>query len=230
MSIPLLTANQAVIAASNSRQEILNLEGIPCDLQASYDPSFPPEIRVEAVFNTVPEAYRFRFLAANLRLLSWYQRLEKLFLIALTGTRTNNHYVDVDAQRFLLSHCRRDRLMRAGSKFEQGQPQFAIFRGVAGAEDDDARPQGLSWTTQINVAAFFAISNAHGFSLPRPRVYMAMIDPVEVYAYWDRRAEQEIIASPHHPTDLGLTYDCLVARASAQQAQWQRQLVEPRSG
>ncbi len=217
-----LTLEDAVQAADKSVNDTVCLEGIPYR-DITDKPQAPPKIRIQWIYDTVPPALKFHFLAANLRLLMWYEMYESLFLDALTGARTNHHHVDLEAQRFLLSHCRRPKLRFIGDPFEEGQPGFAIYRGVAG-EDEDARPAGLSWTRSLDVAAFFALHNALAYNLSNPRVYMSFALPVEILACTNRRREEEVVINQVRAmTNLSLTDDTLKYRADAQRQAWRRE-------
>jgi hypothetical protein len=216
-----LTLDAAVQAADKSLYDSITLEGIPHGV-IPQDPGAPPKIKITWMYQAVPITMKFHFLAANVRSLLWYGLYEKLFIDALTGARTNHHHVDLEAQRFLLSHCRRPELRRAGDSFENGQPGFLIYRGVAG-DEADARPAGLSWTRRLDVAAFFAIHNAQSYNLPHPRVYMAYALPIETLAYTNRREEDEvIIGQARGMTDMSLTHENLMYRADVQRRVWQR--------
>jgi hypothetical protein len=103
-------------------------------------------------------------------------------------TRTNNywHYGDI---RHMLTDADKERFRAAGDPLPSAGP-FKLYRGVAGLRGHRAIG-GYSWTSSIDVAAWFA--NRFSAMLPDPAVYTLWVPEEYVMAYTDGRQEQEFI-------------------------------------
>ena len=116
---------------------------------------------------------------------------EPALLHALTITRTNNSECPTSSLRTMIAIADLSRLRAAGDPLLSPGP-FTVYRGVAG-RGRQRRVYGLSWTSSVHVAAWFA--HRSGLLLPDPSVFQLTVDERQVLAYNNSREEQEFLVS-----------------------------------
>jgi len=89
-----------------------------------------------------------------------------------------------------------------------GPGPFTVYRGVSG-EGEARKPRGLSWTLSIDVACKFALGMCPQHD---PAVYEGQIDVKDIYCYYTRRGEYEIIGRPRVVRRLKLSLEEMRAR------------------
>jgi len=70
-----------------------------------------------------------------------------------------------------------------------GHGPYVLYRGVAG-EPQFRRERGISWTSKLQIAAWFARRSP---DLKNPAVYQVTIEKKCVLAYWNEREEDEYL-------------------------------------
>jgi hypothetical protein len=132
----------------------------------------------------VVDEYSYQFPSP----LSWY---EVALLEAYIGRRTNYAKWSLADLQSCFTIADRGRLRDAGDPLPGSGP-FTLYRGVAG-HGRMRRLRGLSWTSSLERAAWFATRFPH---LPDPAVVTVTVNAVKVAAYLDKpvgRGEQEFL-------------------------------------
>ena len=146
------------------------------------------ETDVESILLLMLKSYRLPFLAS----IKDYLSNDDLSEI-LAATWTSVEKVDKNLLP-LFKKCNKEKLMDK-EEFEayQALPEtIKIFRGVS--EINKRRIKGLSWTTDYEVARWFA-NRYEGYS-KSGTVYQATIEKKYVYAFFMCRKEYEVIIDP----------------------------------
>ncbi len=125
----------------------------------------------------------------NVRALKNQSIYEPALLHALTITRTNHSNCPTKILRTMINNADLSRLRAAGDPLP-GPGPFTVYRGVAG-RGRQRRVRGLSWTSSVHVAAWFA----RRFGLPDPAVFQLTVDERHILAYVNDRKEQEFLVS-----------------------------------
>jgi len=152
------------------------------------------------------------YVVDNARLLKSKGLFERGLLCAWLGSKTNIRNWSRSLPRtFFSSFSDRSALLEAGQPLP-GDGPFTLYRGVAGA-GAARRIRGISWTSSLECARWFATWYADRFRLPNPSVYKSLVPKENVLAYSNDRKEQEfLLCLPRgHKVDL-------FARLSAEQA------------
>jgi len=126
----------------------------------------------------------------NLQLLQSLGMYEESLLIAVTATRTNNHYFPLYILKYLFEEGDRQRFRDAGDPLV-GPGPYTLYRGVGGS-GPARRVRGLSWTSSLDQAQWFA-ARAFDYDLNDPAVYQVQVHESSVWAFWDERKEEEFI-------------------------------------
>jgi hypothetical protein len=126
--------------------------------------------------------------------------LEAAVIEAFTGCKVNNTSWPVIATRRLLDACDRERLRSMGQPLPSMPCE--VYRGVGGL--NRRRVRGLSWTSDLDVACWFAAR----FAADNPTVYAVKVDVDDVYFYTDERSERELVCFPRRrPARLPLSVE-----------------------
>lgn len=112
---------------------------------------------------------------------------ERGLLHALIASRTNN-YVPREKIPWLIEHADRAKLLAAGDPLPGSDP-FLLYRGVAG-RGSARRVRGLSWTSSLDRARFFARRYPQ---LHDPAVFRVTVSAEQVLAYTNERKEEEFL-------------------------------------
>ena len=114
---------------------------------------------------------------------SWFEQ-RGLHVKALLFAWSNQKvaYQWEDAMRYFILKCDRDELLRCSDPFPEDD-SYTLYRGVQGKSN----PRGVSWTTSLDVAKWFAGQDG--------TVYMATVKREDVYAriHESGRGEHEML-------------------------------------
>ena len=119
------------------------------------------------------------------------QLFEQGLLCAWVDAKTNIRNWTRGFTRGIFSLCDRDRLLAAGQPLP-GLGPFTIYRGVAG-KGAARRKRGISWTSSIARARWFAAWYVDRYKLSDPSVYRTVVEKKQVLAYSDDRKEEEFL-------------------------------------
>lgn len=139
---------------------------------------------------------------------------EPALLEAFTGCRTNHHGWDPRTINALFDLADRDKLRAAGDPLP-GPGPFTLYRGVAGS-GTARRPDGLSWTTDLDEACWFALRFEN---LASPSVLVTEVQAEKVLAYCNQRNEGEMLIRPDKSHRLKITLREMRRRKDAAEAE-----------
>jgi hypothetical protein len=127
---------------------------------------------------------------------------EQGLLWAWIDAKTNIRNWTRGFTRGIFALCDRDRLLAAGQSLPGSGP-FELYRGVAG-KGAARRKRGVSWTSSIARARWFAAWYVDRYKLPDPSVYRTVVDKRDVIAYSNERQEEEflLLLKPNHEIDI----------------------------
>lgn len=144
--------------------------------------------------------YRLPFVCDNMHALKKLGVYEEELLDAYSGTRTNFSNWQPSVLKLLFNIADRGRLLSAGDPLPAAGP-FTVYRGVAG-RGAKRRLRGISWTASLDQAIWFAKRYAEFPDIEKPMVYQTTVEIEQVYAYDNRRDEQEFLCDI--PQDMKL--------------------------
>ena len=123
---------------------------------------------------------------------------ERGLLCAWIDAKTNVRNWTRGFTRGVFALCDRDRLLAAGQSLP-GPGPFELYRGVAG-KGAARRKRGVSWTSSIARARWFAAWYVDRYKLPDPSVYRTVVEKRDVIAYSNERQEEEflVLLTPNH--------------------------------
>jgi hypothetical protein len=137
-------------------------------------------------------AHSVDIVAANVWPLIARGIYEETLLHALTNPRTNNAKHSMLSLRRLLSYADRARLRAAGDPIP-GHGPFTLYRGVAGV-GSYRRERGLSWTSDREIARWFAVRYSE--YLANPAIVTATFREDQILAFVNDRKESEFAVWP----------------------------------
>jgi hypothetical protein len=118
----------------------------------------------------------------------WWFKQRNLHIKALLMAWSNQKvaYQWEVAMRYFLSDCDRADLLRCSDPFPEGD-SYTLYRGVQNLAHRKSNPLGLSWTTSLDVAKWFAGQDG--------TVYMVTVKREDVYAriHESGRGEHEML-------------------------------------
>lgn len=118
----------------------------------------------------------------------WWFKRRGLHVKALLFAWSNQKvaYKWEDAVRYFLDECDRDELLRCSDPFPEGDC-YTLYRGVQNCAHRQSNSLGLSWTTSLDVAKWFAGQDGS--------VYSATVKREDVYAriHESGRGEHEML-------------------------------------
>lgn len=163
------------------------------------------------------------FVDDNVEPLLIHGMYEHAFLLGYGGTRTNLAGWPVDVLHELIAYGDWERYRELGDPLPDGDT-LTLYRGVSG-EGEMRRPNGISWTDSIDVAAWFAMRFAD--TLGSPAVYTVEAKREWVATKIDDRDESEYIVTlpgiaqpelaPMTPDEMRMRWQ---QRNQSNQAQW----------
>jgi hypothetical protein len=143
---------------------------------------------VVGFLSLAPSEHSLRLVEHNLYALLDAGFYERALLDAFRAPRASKHRRPPRALRLMFAKADPKRLLSAGSPMPEGE-EFVLYRGTAGSGDAH-RVRGLSWTSDLSRAAWFA---RHYTTLPNPAVYLTCAKRGAVAAYLGDREESEFI-------------------------------------
>lgn len=136
---------------------------------------------------------------------------EACLVAAFAQHRMNNHAWDQKVLTLMFSLADRAKLRAVGDALPGAGP-FVLYRGVAGKA---RRERGMSWTSRLEVACWFA--RRFDF-LESPAVVQCLVVASDVLCFWNQRDESEfIIMPPDRVKQLRLTATQMAEHAAAVQ-------------
>lgn len=126
-------------------------------------------------------------VAYNARALRKRGLYEAGLLDAFTASRTNNFHYSVGGLKLLFASADRAKLRANGDPLPSDGP-FTLYRGVAGRASA-RRVRGLSWTSSLETAQWFA--GRFASLLADPAVYQITVDAEHVLAYLHEKGRDE---------------------------------------
>jgi len=153
--------------------------------------------------------YGLDLVLANCEILAEKGIYESALIHAFVNTRTNNAKWTQRELVQLFTVSSRERFLSAGDPLP-GPGPFTLYRGVAGG-GAQRRERGLSWTSDLDLAWWFAYRGAD-WGLPNPGVVTATVAAKYVIAHVHtagRRESEFIVLLPknvklgHRPTAEG---------------------------
>lgn len=88
-----------------------------------------------------------------------------------------------------------------------------LYRGVSGF-DSERMTRGVSWTTRLDVACFFALK----YNSPNPKIHVADVDEDEVFFHSNKREESEFVAIPASFIVLECSIDEMTIRSEREKS------------
>jgi hypothetical protein len=175
----------------------LNLQYVPLDLQkTATELLFGRDTR--GFLGTASNEYSLPIVWNNRELLKELDLYEEALLDAVTASRTNNAGFSEEKIRVLLVEANHERL-----RFLAPLPctgPFILYRGVSGS-GMKRRTKGLSWTSSLETAVWFA--GRYAQHLESPAVYRVSVEALHVLAYTNKREEHEfLVLLPDHVTPV----------------------------
>jgi hypothetical protein len=142
---------------------------------------------VEAILCKMPNTRNLAFVVDNCIALKLAGCYETALIHAYSATRTNFFDWDLGVLKFLLELADRAKLKEI-APLPPGD-QFTLYRGVAGT-GRHRRPSGISWTDDLDRAAWFAKRFPH---LADPAIYTTTAKPEDIYWFDDGRTERDFV-------------------------------------
>lgn len=156
-----------------------------------------------------------------------YGLFEQGLFSSWIGARTNVRNWRGRFAQYIFGRCDRDRLLAAGQPLPGSGP-FVLYRGVGG-KGAARRKRGISWTSSLAKARWFAAWYADRFELPDPTVYRTVVGEKEVLAFSNDRQEEEflVLLKPNHKVEIfERLSETAVAECLAAEARRTRQELE----
>ena len=153
----------------------------------------------EEILGLLDNQWELAFVADNIEWLQALGKYETCLVEAYTGTRTNNTHWPVPVLKLLFGYADRGRLLAAGEPLPPGDT-FTLYRGVAG-DGSMRRPSGPSWTSNLDVAKWFALRVPH---LADPAIYSANVRRDDVLFYSNERGEDDFVLFVNRPKRMPL--------------------------
>jgi hypothetical protein len=135
--------------------------------------------------------YGLEFVIQNMGSLLEHGIYEETLLNAFIGARTNWANYPIDYLHKLFKIGDRNRFLQAGDPLPHRGP-FTLYRGIAGAKDF-RRERGISWTSSLEMAKWYAGRFTNFLKLENPAVFEAIVDEEFVYTYTNERNENEFL-------------------------------------
>jgi hypothetical protein len=148
-------------------------------------------IKKEALFDLMPIHNQTAFVCDNIALLKREGLYETALLRAYTGTKLNFSRWSRRVVEYLFVIADRQNLIDAGDPIPN-EKTFVLYRGVAGV-GRKRRVNGISWTSSMDTAVWFAGRNSRLFFLPDPAVFTVTVSIESVLAYYNGRDEAEFL-------------------------------------
>jgi hypothetical protein len=128
------------------------------------------------------------FILNNINSLIKNQLYEEVLIKALTTPRLNLKHIPLTFIHGLLDCADKQKMRLHGDALQSNGP-FVLYRGVAG-RGEARREKGISWTASLEKAIWFSKRFP---GLEDPAVYKSIVPIEYVYAYTNKRQEQEFI-------------------------------------
>ncbi|MBD2072341.1 hypothetical protein H6F86_00130 [Phormidium sp. FACHB-592] len=140
-------------------------------------------LKGENFYGYIPEK-GFSFIVKNFKILSSIGILEQNWFLAYTHS---SHFEDVslDLVQEIFDTCDRKILQEkypiyVGDHFSNGE-RFSLFRGCAGP----IHKKGMSWTSSLDKAIWYAAHHAEHYDLDNVAVYAAVVSREDIYCCGD---------------------------------------------
>jgi hypothetical protein len=153
-------------------------------------------VKGEPFYGYIPSK-GFDFILKNYRELASLGALERSWVPAYLHASHFNAVPLAELQG-IFDTCDRDKLQEyfpiyVGDHFSNGE-RFSLFRGCAGPE----HRKGMSWTSSLDKAIWYAAHHAAYYGLDNLAVYAAVVDRPEIYCCGDHYDFDYIV----HPQTL----------------------------
>jgi len=147
---------------------------------------------IEGVLGLLGDGARLDFVCDKAPMLREHGLFERALLDAWTGARTNIRNWSPSFTKSIFGKIAdRERLLAAGQPLP-GKGPFTLYRGVAGL-GASRRVHGISWSSSVERAEWFAAWYADRFHLPNPCIYRTIVEREHILAYTNGRQEQEFL-------------------------------------
>ncbi|CAN1211569.1 Cytosolic protein [Tumidithrix helvetica PCC 7403] len=132
-----------------------------------------------SIYGFIPEK-GLDFIVKNFRALSSIGVLEQNWMDAYTHA-SNFEDIPLDLMQEIFDTCDRELLQKnypiyVGDHFNNGE-RFSLFRGCAGL----IHKKGMSWTSSLDIAIWYAAHHAEYYDLDNVAVYAAVVNREEIY-------------------------------------------------
>lgn len=171
------------------------------ELQPQFDFGDLPQDRIDVVKSAISRGENFHgyipeeclpFIVRNYRQLATMQALEGPWLDAYLFASHFNEY-GLSVTKAIFEACRRERLRElqplVGELATDETARVSIFRGCAGP----VHCMGMSWTSSLDKAIWYAAQHVAYRELGNPAVYAATVQASEIYCRFDRNEEEFIV-------------------------------------
>lgn len=138
----------------------------------------------------------------NMALLKKRGMYEAALLTAFCSVKTNYHHWSLATIKGMFDEADRMKLQSLGITIP-AEPVIA-YRAVAGV-GKNRRVKGLSWTTSLDMACWFAWRTSSW--LENPAVFKCVFDPKDIYVIHNQREEDELIGLAQKPVNCKLTVE-----------------------
>ena len=159
---------------------------------------------IEGAMYCLESQNRMAFVSDNLSPLIAYGFYEKALFNAYIGTVTNLKYWKLRDLRFMFNLADKDTLYGLGDNFDKEYP-LTVYRGICGG-GNAYRPRGLSWTTDLEQAKWFATfpQQRYGKKFNNIHVYKTQVSREKIYFCTNGREENEVVCNitPKHKIEL----------------------------
>lgn len=202
MKIAMWASDNSVIR-DEVNPALFDLTAIPGDLNGNATKSLLAK-NIAAVMCCLESQNRMAFVASNLTQLISYGLYEEALFNAYIGTKTNFNVWKLRDLKFMFNLADRDVLYKLGDDVEKKYP-ITVYRGICG-DGDVYRPRGLSWTTDLEQAKWFATFPQERYKkkFNNIHVYKTQVSKKKTYFYTNGREESEVVCNitPNHKIEL----------------------------
>ena len=144
------------------------------------------------------------FIVDNLNPLITYGLYEEALFNAYIGTKTNFNAWNLRDLKLLFNLADKNILYGLGDEVSEKYP-ITVYRGICG-DGDAYRPRGLSWTTNLETAKWFAKFPQQRYEkkFNNVHVYKTKVSEKKTYFFTNDRDEREFVCdiTPKHKIEL----------------------------
>ena len=132
------------------------------------------------------------FVFRNLRALIEAGVYERVLVETFIGCQHNWSQWPIHILHMMFNAGDKGKVLSYAQPAPGGFP-LTVYRGVAGI-GKQRRIRGLSWTTDLDMARWFAERSSQAYGLKSPAAYEAQVEQDQFYGYYpDNRGEHEVI-------------------------------------